>query len=141
MATTEARNFPVRTDLTLYSTMAIVNEYMGNYERGATYLCSDIDYSLQAFEDHIARLGKAYYDELCAYYQTQIDETLTYARRMAQCDPLLSEEICQRVGQSAAVCGGLQTFQGLLTVSPVCTFPVCSLKTAHSCDKMAAFSF
>ena len=62
LATTEARNFPVRTDLTLYSTMAIVNEYMGNYERGATYLCSDIDYSLQAFEDHIARLGKAYYN-------------------------------------------------------------------------------
>lgn len=48
LATTEARNFPVRTDLTLYSTMAIVNEYMGNYERQATYLCSDIDYSLQA---------------------------------------------------------------------------------------------
>ena len=61
LATTEARNFPVRTDLTLYSTMAIVNEYMGNHEREATYLCSDIDYSLQAFENNIARLGKAYY--------------------------------------------------------------------------------
>ncbi len=62
LATTEARNFPVRTDLTLYSTMAIVNEYMGNHEREATYLCSDIDYSLQAFENNIARLGKAYYN-------------------------------------------------------------------------------
>lgn len=62
LATTEARNFPVRTDLTLYSTMAIVNEYMGNYERQATYLCSDIDYSLQAFENNIACLGKAYYN-------------------------------------------------------------------------------
>ena len=61
LATTEARNFPVRTDLTLYSTMAIVNKYMGNHEREATYLCSDIDYSLQAFENNIARLGKAYY--------------------------------------------------------------------------------
>ena len=61
LATTEARNFPVRTDLTLYSTMAIVNEYMGNHEREATYLCSDIDYSLQAFENNVARLGKAYY--------------------------------------------------------------------------------
>ena len=63
LATTEARNFPVRTDLTLYSTMAIVNEYMGNYERQATYLCSDIDYSLQAFENNIACLGKAYYND------------------------------------------------------------------------------
>ena len=62
LATTEARNFPIRTDLTLYSTMAIVNEYMGNYERQATYLCSDIDYSLQAFENNIACLGKAYYN-------------------------------------------------------------------------------
>ena len=63
LATTEARNFPVRTDLTLYSTMAIVNEYMGNYERQATYLCSDIDYLLQAFENNIACLGKAYYND------------------------------------------------------------------------------
>lgn len=61
LATVEARNFPVRTDFTLYSTMAIVNEYMGNYEREAAYLCSDIDYSLQAFENNVARLGKAYY--------------------------------------------------------------------------------
>lgn len=62
LATSEARNFPVRTDLTLYSTMAIVNEYMGNHEREATYLCSDIDYSLQAFENIVARLGKAYFN-------------------------------------------------------------------------------
>lgn len=62
LATSEARNFPVRTDLTLYSTMAIVNEYMSNHEREATYLCSDIDYSLQAFENNVARLGKAYYN-------------------------------------------------------------------------------
>lgn len=62
LATTEARKFPVRTDFTLYSTMAIVNEYMGNYDREATYLCSDIDYSLQAFENDVARLGKAYYN-------------------------------------------------------------------------------
>ena len=62
LATTEARNFPVRTDLTLYSTMAIVNEYMGNYERETTYLCSDIDYSLQTMENNLARLGKAYYN-------------------------------------------------------------------------------
>lgn len=62
LATTEARKFPVRTDFTLYSTMAIVNKYMENYEREAIYLCSDIDYSLQAFENNVARLGKAYYN-------------------------------------------------------------------------------
>ena len=61
-ATTEAHHFPVRTDLTLYSTMAIVAEYMGNHEREVTYLCSDIDYSLQTFENNIARLGKAHYN-------------------------------------------------------------------------------
>ncbi len=62
LATIEARKFPVRTDFTLYSTMAIVNEYMENYDREATYLCSDIDYLLQAFENDVARLGKAYYN-------------------------------------------------------------------------------
>ena len=61
-AIAEARKFPVRTDFTLYSSMAIVNEYMGDHEREATCLCSDIDYSLQAFENNIARLGKAYYN-------------------------------------------------------------------------------
>lgn len=62
LATAEARKFPVRTDFTLYSNMARVNEYMGNYDREAIYLCSDIDYSLQAFEDNVARLGMAYYN-------------------------------------------------------------------------------
>ena len=62
LATVEARKFPVRTDFTLYSNMARVNEYMGNYDREAIYLCSDIDYSLQAFEDNVARLGMAYYN-------------------------------------------------------------------------------
>ncbi len=62
LATIEARNFPVRTDLTLYSNMARVNEYMGNYECEARCLCSDIDYSLQALEDNVARLGMAYYN-------------------------------------------------------------------------------
>lgn len=62
LATAQARNFPVRPDYTLYSNMAIVNEYMGNYEREATCLCTDIDYSLQGFEDNVANLGKAYYE-------------------------------------------------------------------------------
>ena len=62
LATAEAHHFPVRTDLSLYSNMARVNEYMENYEREAICLCSDIDYSLQAFEDNVARLGMAYYN-------------------------------------------------------------------------------
>lgn len=62
LATHEASHFPVRTDFTLYSNMSIVSEYMENHEKAITYLCTDIDYSLQAFEDHTARLGKAYYN-------------------------------------------------------------------------------
>lgn len=63
LASNEARNFPPRADLTLYSNMATVNEYMNNYKRAATYLCTNIDYTLQAFEYDIARLGKAYYND------------------------------------------------------------------------------
>ncbi len=62
LATAEARKFPVQPNFTLYHTMAIVNEYMENYERESTYLCSNIDYTLQGFEDNIACLGKAYYN-------------------------------------------------------------------------------
>lgn len=62
LASSEARKFPIRTDFTVYSHMALVNRYMGNYEREATYLCSDIDYSLQAFENNAAYLGQAYYN-------------------------------------------------------------------------------
>lgn len=63
LASNEARNFPPRADFTLYSNMAIVNEHMNNYKRAATYLCSNIDYTLQALENDIARLGKAYYND------------------------------------------------------------------------------
>ncbi len=63
LASNEARNFPPRADLTLYSNMAIVNEYMNNYGRTATYLCSNIDYTLQSLENDVARLGKAYYND------------------------------------------------------------------------------
>lgn len=74
-AMSEAQNFPVRTDFTLYSNMAIVSEHMGNYPQAAAYLCSDIDYALQALEDHTARLGKAYYSsgkyrDAIAVYET-----------------------------------------------------------------------
>ncbi len=63
LASNEARNFPPRADFTLYSNMAIVNECMANHKRTATYLCTNIDYTLQAFENDIARLGKAYYND------------------------------------------------------------------------------
>ncbi|UKI13195.1 MAG: hypothetical protein L6V84_02635 [Oscillospiraceae bacterium] len=43
--------------------MAIVNEYMADYKRTAICLCSNIDYTLQAFENDIARLGKTYYND------------------------------------------------------------------------------
>ena len=63
MASNEAKSFPPRADFTLCSNMAIVNEYMNNNKRTATYLCSNIDYTLQALENDIARLGKAYYND------------------------------------------------------------------------------
>lgn len=63
LASNEAKSFPPRADFTLYSNMAIVNEYMNNNKRTATYLCSNIDYTLQALENDIARLGKAYYND------------------------------------------------------------------------------
>jgi len=75
LASNEASNFPPRADFTFYSNMAIVNEYMCNYKRSVTYLCSNIDYTLQAFENDIARLGKAYfndgkYTDAIAVYET-----------------------------------------------------------------------
>ena len=61
LAMAEAYQFPPRSDFTLYSHLARVNEYMGNHEHSVSYLCSDLDYALQSFEDNIARLGMAYY--------------------------------------------------------------------------------
>lgn len=63
LALNEAKNFPPRADLTLYSNMAIVNEYRNNHKETAIYLCSNIDYTLQALENDIARLGKTYYND------------------------------------------------------------------------------
>lgn len=62
LAAAEARKLPVRTDFTLCSNMARVCEYAGDFSGAARYLCTDIDYSLQTFEDNVARLGKAYYN-------------------------------------------------------------------------------
>lgn len=75
-ASVEALNFPARTDLTLYSNMARVNEYMGNHAREIRYLCSDIDYALQTLEDNTVRLGKAYYKT--GKYNNAIDVYQTF---------------------------------------------------------------
>ena len=77
-ATTEARNFPVRSDFTLSSNMARVNEFMGNRPREIAYLCSDMGYLLQALEDNAARLGTAYhqngqYREAIAVFEAVFD--------------------------------------------------------------------
>ncbi len=63
LALNEARSFSPRTDFTLYSNMAIVNEYLKNHKQTAEYLCTNIDYTLQALGNDIARLGKAYYND------------------------------------------------------------------------------
>lgn len=60
-AFSEAHSFPARTDYTLYSSLAGIHDYMVDYAREATCLCSDIDYALQALEDNAVKLGKAYF--------------------------------------------------------------------------------
>lgn len=75
LASNEARNFPPRADLTMYSTMAAVSECMADHKKTAAYLCSNIDYTLQAFENDTARLGKAYfsdgkYEDAVTVYET-----------------------------------------------------------------------
>lgn len=55
--------FPHRADFTLCSNYAIVKEYMKDYKGAARFLCTDIDYMLQALENNLARLGKAYYND------------------------------------------------------------------------------
>lgn len=62
-AEAEAYKFPVRSDLTLESNLARVNEQRGEYDKVIAELCTDIDYALQHIEDDIARLGQAYMKE------------------------------------------------------------------------------
>ena len=99
LATTEARNFPVRTDLTLYSTMAIVNEYIGNHEREATYLCSDIDYSLQAFENisHIRRIHVASYQAASGAGQAAMDELFEQYRQVLAQEPVTVDKFAYQL--------------------------------------------
>lgn len=61
-AEAEAGQFPVRSDFTLYSNMARINEYRKRYGDAVVDLCNDNDYLLQYLEDNCARIGKAYYN-------------------------------------------------------------------------------
>lgn len=61
--------------MTMYSAMAAVSECMADHKKTAAYLCSNIDYTLQAFENDTARLGKAYfgdgkYEDAVTVYET-----------------------------------------------------------------------
>lgn len=74
-ASAEAENFPVRTDFTLHSNMARVDETKGDWNGVINHLGIDNSYALQALEDNLARLGKAYYnvgryDQAIALYES-----------------------------------------------------------------------
>jgi len=74
-AADEAGHFPVRTDFTLHSNMARVEESRENWEEVIRHLGIDNAYTLQALEDNLARLGKAYYnvgryDQAIALYES-----------------------------------------------------------------------
>lgn len=60
-AEAEAENFPTRTDFTLCSNLARVTEAKGDWQSAVKHLGYDNSYLLQALEDNLARLGKAYY--------------------------------------------------------------------------------
>ncbi len=60
-AAAEAENFPERTDFTLHSNVARVDEAKGDWENVIKHLGVENTYALQSLEDNIARLGKAYF--------------------------------------------------------------------------------
>jgi len=74
-AADEAKNFTERTDFSLHSNMAQVEESRENWEEVIRHLGIDNSYTLQALEDNLARLGKAYYhtgryDQAIAVYES-----------------------------------------------------------------------
>ena len=74
-AAAEAEHFPERTDFTLHSNMARVCECRGEWEEVIRHLGIDNSYTIQALEDNLARLGKAYYnigryDQAIAVYES-----------------------------------------------------------------------
>ncbi|MBO5041826.1 MAG: helix-turn-helix domain-containing protein [Clostridia bacterium] len=75
LAIRQAQDFPTRTDFTLCSHMAMVEEHRGNYQREAAYLCTDIAYALQTLEDNAVRLGKAYYHSGRYYDAIEVYQT------------------------------------------------------------------
>lgn len=74
-AAAEAEHFPERTDFTMHANMARVDECRGNWEEVIRHLGIDNSYTIQALEDNLARLGKAYYnvgryDQAIALYES-----------------------------------------------------------------------
>ena len=74
-AAAEAQHFPIRTDFTLHTNMARVEESRGNWEEVIRHLGIDNSYAIQTLEDNLARLGKAYYnvgryDQAIALYES-----------------------------------------------------------------------
>lgn len=77
-AEAETRQFPARSDYTLYSNMARINEYRKNYDGAIIDLCNDNDFLLQYLEDNCARIGKAYFNigkfnDAITIYETYFD--------------------------------------------------------------------
>lgn len=62
LAMQHAREFPERSDFTLSSHIALIHEAKGEYAKATRSLCTYIGYSLQALEDHTARLGQNFLD-------------------------------------------------------------------------------
>ena len=74
-AAEEANFFPERTDFTHHSNLARVEEARGDWEKVIRHLGIDNSYTIQALEDNLARLGKAYYstgryDQAVALYES-----------------------------------------------------------------------
>lgn len=77
-AEAETRQFPARSDYTLYSNMARINEYRKNFDGTVIDLCNDNDLLLQYLEDNCARIGKAYFNigkfnDAITVYETYFD--------------------------------------------------------------------
>ncbi|MBQ7300474.1 MAG: helix-turn-helix transcriptional regulator [Clostridia bacterium] len=61
LAREQAYRFPVRSDFTLFSHLARIDEKQGDLASVIAHLGEDNAYLLQALEDNLARLGNAYY--------------------------------------------------------------------------------
>lgn len=79
----EAEKFPERTDFTANSHKAFIRAAAGDTQDAVAYVSTEIDYSLQAFENNTVTLAKAYY-AAGAY----ADTAAVYERYFAAMDAL-----------------------------------------------------